>query len=102
LISFSLYPNVMWHEGRWRCECGYVSTQWVATLYFNDIVMAQCTDSSLLTALRSMDGWRQSVTRSQAVMPPKDERTPEENRRQNAPERRAVPRGGRRSRDPRH
>ena len=100
-VTFHLSPNMLWQASRGRCECGYASAAWVATLYFDDLVMAQRTDSSLLSVLRSVDHWRTSVTRSHAVTQPTDPPL-DENRRVNAPERRKVPRGGRRSRDPRH
>ena len=71
-------------------------------LYYDDVLVAECQKTSLLPLFRATERWRiilqgpERVTRQVADVPS------EGDRRVNPGERRAIPRGGRRSTDPRH
>ena len=99
MITFSVRPHVLWRESGWRCECSHASSQWVGTLYLEDEIIAQHADG--LTAVLAMtERWRNAV-RTIPNDPNLTERLrARQDRRENVAERRAVPRGGRRSTDP--
>ena len=60
-IKFHLRPNVLWRQSRWQCEYEYVSSRWSATLYMDDIVVADCAMDSLTAVLHLAECWRQAV-----------------------------------------
>lgn len=99
-LTFHVRSNVLWREGRWHCECGYVSSRWTANLYMDDVILAECVADSLRTMLRTAAYWRDAVRSdvSEAEMLGLVRARVEP--RQNSPERRAIPRGGRRETDP--
>jgi hypothetical protein len=99
MITFSVRPNVLWRESGWRCECSHASSRWVGTLYLEDEIIAQHADG-LPAVLAMTERWRHAV-RTIPNDPNLTERLrARQDRRENVAERRAVPRGGRRSTDP--
>lgn len=99
-LTFQVRSNVLWREDRWHCVCGYVSSRWTANLHMDDVVLAECVADSLRTMLRTAAYWRDAVRSdvSEAEMLGLVRAKVEP--RQNSPERRAIPRGGRRETDP--
>ncbi len=101
-VTFHLQPRILWRTSRWRCECGYESSQWTAALYYDDVLVAECRETSLLPMIRAAERWRNILQGPEPVTRPSPVSPSEGERRVNPRERRAVPRGGRRSSDPRH
>ena len=99
MLKFHVRSNVLWRECRWHCECGYVSSQWAANLYMDDVIVAECVTDNVRTMLRTAEYWRDAV-RSDVSNVELLGLVRSKVERQNTPERRAVPRGGRRAIDP--
>ena len=99
VVRFGVRPHVLWRECQWRCECSYESCRWVGTLYLDDEIVAQHADD-LTGVLATAERWRDAVT----TIPGDPSLTKwlraRQDRRGEVAERRAVPRGGRRSTDP--
>jgi hypothetical protein len=50
---------VLWRESRWHCECRRVSSvQWTATLYADDVIIAQCVCDRFTLMLHTAQQWQ--------------------------------------------
>jgi hypothetical protein len=56
-------PSVgLWRESRWHCECRRVSpSQWAATLYADDIIIAECKCDRFTLMLHTAQHWQMAV-----------------------------------------
>jgi hypothetical protein len=92
--------TLLWRESRWHCECGRVASQWIAHLYKDDVIVAECAFDLLSPMLHTAQHWRAAVKNDESGALLLAQLQAEKERRENVPERRAVPRGGRRGTDP--
>ena len=100
MAKFHVRSNVLWRECRWHCECGYVSSKWAANLYRDNVIVAECATDNLRTMLRTAAYWRDAVRSDVSDAEMLGLVRAKVEARQNSPERRAIPRGGRRETDP--
>ena len=89
----------LWRDGRWHCECGCVSSRWIAHLYLEDVIVGESTFDSLSPMLRLAHYWHAAVRKDDTGALLVNDLDLENDRRQTTPERRSVPRGGRRGTD---
>ena len=99
LADYQMRTMLLWRESRWHCECGRVASQWIAHLYVDNVIVAENTFDLLSPMLRTAHRWRAAVKPDPAALILVNDAF-ENEQRQNEPERRAVPRGGRRETDP--
>ena len=92
--------TLLWRESRWHCACGRVASRWIAQLYLNDVIVAECAFSLPGPMLRIAQHWQMAVTRRPRALVLVSDVPYENERRDNVAEQRAIPRGGRRGTDP--
>ena len=100
LQDFDVRTTLLWRESRWHCACGRVASRWIAQLYLNDVVVAECAFSLAGPMLRIAQHWHVAVKRSPRVLVLVSDVPCDNERRDDVAERRAIPRGGRRGTDP--
>ena len=100
LADYQVRTMLLWRESRWHCECGRVRARWIAHLYVDDVIAAERAFNLLSPMLRITQRWRAAVKSDPAALVLVDDGLFDNEQRQNEPERRAVPRGGRRGTDP--
>ena len=100
MIDMHVRPTVLWREARWHCECSAGTALWTLRLFVDDTLASECVVDSAHALLPIAQKWREAVgghgpgsDLAQILIPKAD-------RRQQAPERRAIPRGGRRATEP--
>jgi hypothetical protein len=59
---------LLWRESRRHCECGRVGSRWIAHLYFEDVVVEECSFDLLGPMLRMAHAWRTAVTSNPAAV----------------------------------
>jgi hypothetical protein len=100
LANVDVRATLLWRESRWHCECGLVNGRWIAHLYLEEAIVAECAFTLLSPMLRMTYRWQAAVQKNPSALILVDDAPFEDDRRQNEPERRVVPRGGRRGSDP--
>ena len=58
----------LWREPRWHCDCGRVRSRWIAHLYFEDVIVEECSFDLLSPMLRMAHAWRTAVTTHPAAV----------------------------------
>jgi hypothetical protein len=101
-LGIEVRPIVLWRTSRWHCECGYRSYEWTLRLFVDDVLATECVVDNVSAMVRIAQQWRHAVLSDASATEPALFLQLKEDRRQNPPERRAVPRGGRRETDPGH
>ena len=99
-VRMAVRPIVLWRTARWHCECGYSPHEWTLRLFVDDVIASECVVDNVAEMVRIAQQWRHAVLSDHSAPNPAASAKPQPDRRQNAEERRAVPRGGRRATDP--
>ena len=93
-------PIVLWRTERWHCECGYSPHEWTLRLFVDNVVASECVVDNVAGMVRIAQQWRHAVLSDAPAADAAAIAQHQADRRHNAGERRAVPRGGRRATDP--
>lgn len=99
MISLHVRPTVLWHESETHCVCSCVASEWTLRLFVDDIVVRERVVEGVRPMLRIAQEWRETVSNAHDVAAQSESRSRFDHRLA-APERRTVPRGGRRASDP--
>lgn len=98
MIALHVRPTVLWHESETHCVCSCVASEWTLRLFVDDIVVRERIVEGVRPMLRIAQEWRETVSNAHDVAAQSESRS-RFDRRLTAPERRNVPRGGRRAND---
>lgn len=96
MITLHGRPIILWHEARTHCDCACVSSQWTLRQYIDQVPIQERVFNDVRAMLRTSSQWREAAVNNMLnamIDPP----AMELDRRNTAPERRSVVRGGRRS-----
>jgi hypothetical protein len=99
LQEIDVRATLLWRQSRWHCACGRVASRWIAQLYLDDVIVAECAFSLVGPMLRIAQHWHVAVKSNPSALVLVGDGPCENERRDHVAERRAIPRGGRRGTD---
>lgn len=100
-VDIYVRQTLLWRASRWHCDCQCDASQWTVRLFVDAILVNELVVDNVRAMLSIAEHWRDGVEGDAAGPQLGQIVRLEGDRRQNPPERRAVPRGGRRATDPR-
>lgn len=99
IFVIHLSPTMLWKASNWHCACQCEASRWTVRLFVDAILVNEVVVDSVPAMRAIAEHWRDSVASEPAAARLGQLVGVERDRRESTPERRAVPRGGRRSID---